>query len=91
MSSSVKHTLEHLEEQQKQRLLKKKKKEENEKAEMVVKNVCKCSVEDQYDNFDGVEDELDLKVISFSSYLKFQNPFLPTPIFNTNLTIFVKY
>ncbi|XP_066927690.1 coiled-coil domain-containing protein 13-like [Clytia hemisphaerica] len=71
MSSSVKHTLERLEEQQKQRLLKKKKKEENEKAEVAVKNVCKCSVEDQYDNFDGVEDELDLKLgIKFSNLME---------------------
>ena len=61
MSSSVKHTLEHLEEQQNQRLLKKKKQQEIQKTE-VIKNECRCSVESQYDNFDGVEDELDLKV-----------------------------
>ena len=64
MSNSIAHTLNHLEEQQKQRLIKSKmtKKESQNEEEMLKKNECECSIDNQYDNFDGVEDELDLKV-----------------------------
>ena len=61
MTDAVSHTLQHLEDQQKQRLLKSKKKKSEEA--LLEKNECKCSVEgSSYDNFDGLEDELDLKV-----------------------------
>jgi len=72
MTDTISHTLQHLEDQQKQRLLKsKKKKSENT---LLEKNECKCSIEGSYDNFDGVEDELDLKVrfsIIITCYINF--------------------
>lgn len=72
--SDASYTLQQLEEQQKQRLMKQQtkkeaskiKKEENKKEddqkEQLDLNICKCSVDAKYDNFDGREDELDLKV-----------------------------
>lgn len=68
MSTAVKHTLQHLEEQQKQRLVKNKSKQ-NEK--LLIQNECNCSIEDKYDQFDGIEDELDLKLgIKFSNLVE---------------------
>ena len=72
MSNSIKHTLSHLEEQQKQRLIKskQKKKELQSEEELLKKNECECSINSQFDNFDGVEDELDLKVTCIFKILK---------------------
>lgn len=72
--SDATHTLKQLEEQQKKRLIKqqakkdelrceeKKKEHQDNNIEKTPLNVCKCSVDANYDNFDGCEDELDLKV-----------------------------
>ena len=78
MSNSIVHTLSHLEEQQKQRLIKSKmtKKESQNEDEMLKKNECECSMDNQYDNFDGVEDELDLKVGAFNFNITNTNKFL---------------